>query len=163
MTKKIKLFTAFAMAALLSAGTVYAQNARKFDSRPEDPAQNRQALGFRGHGFGQRGEDNLNDEIIIGKVKSINTSNSQITVTNTDGKDVTLEVNPFTRIVFREDFGPRQNADFPLPPVKGELKDLLKGDWVMISTFKTETKTLSAAKILSNKKLQTPADTANAK
>ncbi|MGI5059360.1 hypothetical protein [Treponema pectinovorum] len=182
MSKKIKNVAVLAIALCLCTGAAVAQNFNEFENpknSPEPQFQNRKNFCFEREDFGRRDLDMLNDEIIIGKIKSINLSTSQIVVTNSDGKDVTVEVSPFTFINFNDDFKmkkqPRANFNFqetkkendervlPSQPKKIELSELAKGDWVMISTFNTETKTLSAFQIVAQKIKQNSKDIENAK
>lgn len=163
MKKTIKLFTAFALAAALMAGTLYAQETKKSENpmRPDTEVPARNHLDLRGHGQGRHGfaPKQEDENLIVGKVKTANTKTNVLTITNLDGKDVSLTLTPFTMIHIINEEPPKAPEDKPADnreeltplPARAGIQDLSKGDWVLISTLNTDTKTKTAARVLVQK------------
>lgn len=86
-----------------------------------------------GMGFGRFGGQDTKQT--MGVVSSVNKDNGMITVTDVDGKDTQIHINPATRII----------EDNTRRPELAEIGSIKKDDWVMVSTFNTDTKTSEAA------------------
>ncbi len=160
MKKSVKIIsTGLLLSALVSSGLV-AQNFKPAGNQPDANAPSLDAPSFdQEKKHGRRGPcfdimDN-DEEKIIGTVKSVNTGSNQITVTNTDGKDVTVAVTPFTKICIQGERKAPKDDEKPsskeLPPPKSSITDLTKGDWVIVSPAKTDTKTPVAGVIFISK------------
>lgn len=92
MTKSTKTLAAFTMAAILAGGSIFAQSSQ---SKNED--NDKQKAEFR-RMEPRRGKIPTDQTVIIGQVKKVDTKESSITITNTDGKDVSVKVTPFTDV-----------------------------------------------------------------
>lgn len=110
-----KIITVLTMSALIAGGVAFAQNA---DKPRED---------FKGHHGVPAAMIMQNQNVIIGQVKQV--GSESIKIVNTDGKDVDIKIVPFSVIdTFKND---KQTSS---------LSDVKKGDWVIVSTFKTDSK-----------------------
>lgn len=156
MKKSVKIIsTGILLSALVSSG-LFAQNFKPAGAQPDENSQALDAPNFdQGKKHGRRGpcfdfRDN-DEEKIIGTVKSINTNANQVTITNTDGKDVTVAITPFTKICIQGEKKAPKDGEKPsskeLPPPESSISDLAKGDWVIVSPAKTDTKTTVAGVI----------------
>jgi hypothetical protein len=92
MTKSTKTLAAFTMAAILAGGSIFAQSS---DAKKAD--NDKQKAEFR-RMEPRRGKIPTDQTVIIGQVKKVDTKESSITITNTDGKDVSVKVTPFTDV-----------------------------------------------------------------
>lgn len=190
MTKPLKTTVTFALvAALASAGfSQTAANSSKPSGNIQAPGGMEGRRDFRGPhcnpSFGKSVEN-----ILVGKVKKVNLSTEEITVTNSDGKDITVKVSPFTDInVELTDDNFKRSQPKPPAPLQGEapsaepaqkasgealpppahkeygLSDIRGGSWVLISVFKSDTKALNAASVFAKVRESTVNnDAANAK
>lgn len=184
MKNAVKTTVTFALvAALASAG--FSQTATKSSENPmrngaQVPDGANGHFDFRGHGnpgFGKTIEN-----VLVGTVKKVNTATNEITVVNSDGKDVVVKVSPFTKIdveITDKDFkklppkAPAEQADVASPkddnqlpppaPKAHELSEIKYGSWVLVSLFKSETKSQNAAAVFAKVRETSPVDTANAK
>lgn len=185
MTKPVKATVTFALvAALASAG--FSQTAAKSSENPmrngvQVPDGANGHFDFRGPrgnpGFGKTIEN-----VLVGTVKKVNLSTNEITVVNSDGKDVVVKVSPFTKIDVEitdknfkklEPKAPAEQADVASPndnqlppphsPKSHELSEIKYGSWVLVSLFKSETKSQNAASVFAKVRETSPVDTANAK
>lgn len=179
MKSVVKSTVTFALvAALASAG--FSQATLSNDS--ENPMKNRanEHRDFRNfHGNPEFGKTIEN--VLVGTVKKVNLSTNEITVVNSDGKDVVVKVSPFTKIDVEitdknfkklEPKAPAEQADVASPndnqlpppsPKSHELSEIKYGSWVLISLFKSETKSQNAAAVFAKVRETSPVDTANAK
>ena len=171
--------------ALLSVSSVFAQRANGPDSEGKTASEK---SGFKKENFNsfppafcrcQGSTSNENEKVLTGVVKGINEKAGTVTVINADGKDETVCVNPFTRINFLPSVPPafekndagdlKDSKDSKEKRMKGpsflKLSDIAKGDWVLISTYKTETKLPVASKVTvkKDKTPSKPVDNSNAK
>jgi hypothetical protein len=178
MKKTTKLISTLTVLTLLSCTAVFAQQTKKSQnpvrSGVEVPAeehikmQDMMKCGM-GRGHGPHGFADENDSVIIGTVKTLNVKANTLTVVNADGKDETVSVTPFTRIHAMPDtppaFGKNGNTsdNKPVMPEMLDLAKLSKGDWVRISTAKTETKVPVASKIIVKQVKPAPIDNSNSK
>lgn len=95
---------------------------------------------------------------VIGTIKKISSDASLITITNTDGKDETFALTPFTKICIPPERALNQQAENPdqkpelPPPPCSTAADLQKDDWVIVKTAATDTKTPVAGIIFVSKK-----------
>jgi len=187
MKNAVKTTVTFALvAALASAG--FSQSALKSSENPMRPDIS-VPDGIEGHKNFQRfARPNIcaktEDEVLIGKVKGVNLKSNEITVTNSDGKDVVVKVSPFTKVnveITDQNFKrlpPKEPAELPKsgetpnPNEKGKLPKMPKSDdisqigsgsWVLISLFKSETKSLNAESVFAKVRESSPVDNANAK
>lgn len=92
MTKSTKTLAAFTMAAILAGGSIFAQSS---DAKKAD--NDKQKAEFR-RMEPRRSKIPTDQTVIIGQVKKVDTKESSITITNTDGKDVSVKVTPFTDV-----------------------------------------------------------------
>lgn len=180
MKSVVKSTVTFALvAALASAG--FSQAALSNDS--ENPMKNRanEHRDFRNfHGNPEFGKTIEN--VLVGTVKKVNLSTNEITVVNSDGKDVVVKVSPFTKIdveITDKNFKklepkapearpedaqkPSDNQLPPPSPKSHELSEIKYGSWVLVSLFKSETKSQNAAAVFAKVRETSPVDTANAK
>ena len=74
---------------------------------------------------------------LMGTVSAVSQDNKILTVKDADGKETQVHVNPFTRFVTLGD-----------KAKKSALSDVQAGDWVVVSRFKGETKTMEASRIV---------------
>lgn len=83
-------------------------------------------------------------EILMGTVKSVDTEKNIIVVTDADGKDKSVHVNPMTHIT---KMLPPPTKD--RPPVFDELplSEIKNGMWVTVKDFNTGTETIEAEHI----------------
>ncbi len=169
MKKTVKTTVTFALvAALASAG--FSQTALKSSEnsmRTDVSVPN----GAEGHRNFRRFEEprfsaKTEDEVLVGKVKSVKPD--EIVVTNSDGKDIVVKVSPFTKVhveITDQNFKrlpPKEPADMkesdnmPKPgdmpkmkkmPENDELSQIKSGSWVLVSLFKSETKSLNAESV----------------
>jgi len=171
MKKSTKVFAAFTFAALVTGGTMFAQNANG-NGRGVNPNPDCPQIGMmRHHGFGGGFKDD--QKVIMGQVKSVDEKNGLVKVTNVDGKDVEVKVVPFTKIRLTPTNCPRlpiptqatdkndKNEQLPPPPAPSTISDIKKGDWVAITTYNTETKTTVANHIKVLKTEAKPSDIPN--
>lgn len=186
MKNAVKTTVTFALvAALASAG--FSQSASKTSQNPmRDDAQvpdgAKAHMDFRGsctnNVFGRTIEN-----VLVGKVKKVNTFANEITVTNSDGKDIIVRVSPFTKIDVEitdrnfkrlEPKAPESNpteaqkpdeSRLPPPAPKAhEISEIKNGSWVLVSLFKSDTKAQNAAAIFAKVQAQgSVPDAANAK
>lgn len=155
MTKPVKTTVTFALvAALASAG--FSQTAAKSS---ENPMRNRVQVPDRG--FGKTIEN-----VLLGTVKKVSLSTNEITVVNSDGKDVVVKVSPFTKIdveITDKNFKKLEPKAPPSSPKSHELSEIKYGSWVLVSLFKSETKSQNAAAVFAKVRDISQADTANSK
>ena len=86
---------------------------------------------------------------LLGTVSSVSADKKTITVKDVDGKEITVHVNPFTRM--HELPSPEKNPDKDRKDrfnFEVSFSDLKTGDYVAITKMKTETKVIEAAKII---------------
>lgn len=186
MKNAVKTTVTFALvAALASAG--FSQSASKPSQNPmrgdvQVPDGANGHFDFRG----PRGNPEFGktiENVLVGQVKKVNLSTNEITVTNSDGKDVVVKVSPFTKIdveITDKNFkklelkapeakpenaqNPSDNQLSPPPAPKAhELSEIKYGSWVLVSLFKSETKSQNAAAVFAKVREISQADTANAK
>lgn len=167
MKKTLKLFSAFALASALAAGSLHAQETKPSENprRPSAEVPAREHLDMRGpgtvrHGFAPKQE---NDELIAGKVKSVNASANILTITNLDGKDISVTVTPFTMIHIANAEPPKapeakDGEKLTPPPERPDIQSLSRGDWVIVSTLNTESKAKAAARIIAQKQAKPDID-----
>ncbi|MDY2843694.1 MAG: hypothetical protein SOT81_06880 [Treponema sp.] len=184
MKKTVKTTVTFALvAALASAG--FSQSALKSSENPMRPDVS-VPNGIEGHKnfkkfAGQKICAKTEDEVLIGKVKSVNLKSNEITVTNSDGKDVVVKISPFTKVnveITDQNFKrlpPKEPAELPKsgemtnPNEKGkmpkidDISEIRSGSWVLVSLFKSETKSLNAESVFAKVRESLPVDNANAK
>lgn len=175
MNKSVKAAAILSMFAIF-AGGAFAQEAEKKSgdekpkiSRVHKPGFNRNMRMPMGmHGFGGFGMKDEKDSLLIGQVKSIDAANGKITVVNTDGKKIEVAVTPFTHISLEkkrekpaelkekkeksaDNAEKDQKEKKPrIPPMPKEYKisDIKEGNWIMVNSFKTETKHPAAKMII---------------
>lgn len=151
----MKKITVMALTALLAAGSLFAQPtaAGGFKKHPE--ASERPAM-EQMHKFpkqsGALKMDSLNDTVIIGVVKSVNTKAGTIKVINADNREIEVTVTPFTKVNVKNTTSPDHQGKKGDRPENKNFKpdtiaDIRAGDWAKISTYRTDTKALSAAKV----------------
>lgn len=143
-----KIITVFTMSALLVSSLAFAQNVDK----PKD--------NFRDcpKGFHQNMNQHkmIQDDLVIGTVKSVNTQDNTITITDADKKDISIKLVKFSIINFIPFFPMPENLDEKTTkPEKPEgkrhphpsfsIKDIENGNEVAVAVFKTNTKTKVAA------------------
>lgn len=114
------------------------------------------------------------EQLLMGTVKSADTENGLIVVTDADGNDKNVHVNPLTKIGFifpqppmpqSQDQSPAQDAKEipeqgkfcppqggprpPVPPMppQAQLEDIKEGTFVVVIKFETGTETIEAALI----------------
>lgn len=167
MKKTLNLFSAFALAAAFATGPLYAQETKPPENprRPSVEVPEREHSAMRGpgtfrHGFAPKQE---NDELIAGKVKSVNTGTNILTITNLDGKDISVTVTPFTMIHIANAEPPKEpeakdDEKLTPPPERPGIQSLSRGDWVIVSTLNTETKAKAAARIIAQKQAKPDID-----
>ncbi len=187
MKKTVKTTVTFALvAALASAG--FSQSALKSSENPMRPDVS-VPNGIEGHKnfkkfAGQKICAKTEDEVLIGKVKSVNLKSNEITVTNSDGKDVVVKVSPFTKVnveITDQNFkrlppkepaelpksgempNPNEKGKLPKMPKSDDISEIKSGSWVLISLFKSETKSLNAESVFAKVRESLPVDNANAK
>lgn len=138
MTKRIFIV----ILAVLATSAMFAQNPRN-------------------ENLGGRNGGRANNDGIIGTVKSVNEDSSSIIVTNSDGEDIKIVVNPKTRLVEapseRPQAGGRALGERPqrrktgdanrTPPPQLALTDISAGDWVQVSVNKSDTVAKDALRI----------------
>jgi hypothetical protein len=81
---------------------------------------------------------------VMGTVSSV--TKDTIVITNSDGKDIEIHLNPFTKVMKAE-----IDEDSCRPENRPEIikiEDVRKGDWVGISSFDTGTSVLEARMIV---------------
>lgn len=180
MKKLIKTTAVFVLAAALST-TAFAQNVKKEEVPRNRERKEIQIKGGRFHHSKKNfGSANLSvsENVIIGKVKKVDTAAGKIFVTNSDGKDVEVIVSPFTKIFVEttdQDFRrmPKKQlkklnreseskVTSAVPAKADKLSDIQNGSWVMISTYKTDTKALIAAAVIAKVKYAAPVEMKNA-
>lgn len=140
--KKIKTtFIVCALAAMMIT-PVFAHPFRdNQDKRFDDRKTDRPCPDFPGR----------DNPAVMGTVKSVDTGSSIIVVTDADGNDISVHVNPMTHITkitppappaSKEDVRPRPDKlpDFEEVP----LADVKNGTWVIVDEFDTDTKTVEA-------------------
>ena len=119
MNKSSKTFAAFTMAALLTGGSLFAQS-QTSDSKKDDSDKPNAEFGRMEPRRNMMPNMMANmaptdQNVIIGQVKKVDTKSSEITITNTDGKDVALKVTPFTNV----------NIVPATRPNPGEMKNMM--------------------------------------
>lgn len=180
MTKPVKTTVTFALvASLASAG--FSQTAAKSSENPMRNGERRH-FDFR-NPHGNPGFGKTIENVLIGTVKKVSLSTNEITVVNSDGKDVVVKVSPFTKIDVEitdknfkkiepkapearpEDAQKPSNNQLPPPssPKSHELSEIKYGSWVLVSLFKSETKSQNAASVFAKVRETSLVDTANAK
>ncbi len=189
MTKTFRTAALVTVMAMFAAGSAMAQNSGTSAANENSenqlppganvPACNHQnfqrfsrAMGPNHH---MKGDEK---NVLIGQIKSIDTKEGRLKISNADGKDVEIRVSPFTKIMIvdpdnRDPKNPgrndvRSNKKRPAenmeksgdlnPPAMDCLKeyslgDLKKGTWVMVSTFDTSSKTYEASHIIARQKI----------
>ena len=182
MKKTVKTTVTFALvAALASAG--FSQTALKSSENPMRPDVS-VPEGTEGHRNFKRFEEAMfcaktEDEVLVGKVKSVKPD--EIVVTNSDGKDIVVKVSPFTKVhveITDQNFKrlpPKEPADMKksdkpgdMPKMKkmpknDELSQIKSGSWVLVSLFKSETKSLNAESVFAKVCETSAPSTADAK
>ncbi len=154
----MKKITALALAAVLAAGTIFAQPAQKKDREGSVPDRNpvKKEMAFPGFPAGKMRMPDFescseNEAVIIGIVRKVNSSEGTIVVVNTDGKDETVKITPFSRVKIKGDsFARRQNkndGDKLSQNKTDKVSEIHSGAWVMIKTYKTETKSKIASSV----------------
>ncbi|WP_407397156.1 hypothetical protein [Treponema sp.] len=156
---KIKTVAIAATIAVLSAVPVFAQK-----------TEGRKGPGFAGH----HGPFNFAEKQIMGTISSVNLDSQTIVITDADGKNRKIHVNPLTKIALVE---PRRTPpkakkgdkkdkpEFPFIIEKLAIDNLKAGHWITVQKFNTDTETAEAWCInVHNFRAVGPAlDTANAK
>ena len=108
-----------------------------------------------GNGMGMgmmkgHGGNGISKADLIGSVSAVNAEKSIVTVKDADGKETQVHVNPFTRI--RERLTPDGNKTNRRNLNRDDnilaLSDLKAGDYVAVTKFDSETKTIEASKII---------------
>jgi len=170
MKKITKHIFVSALIAVILSSTAFAQEIKSQKNFPQQNFENtkKENKGFKRNGFNNHFQFQFpkEEDVAIGKVKSINTNTGIITIINADSKEESFAVTPFTLIMIQDDSQRPEPLDKREERKPSTIADLYKGDWVLITTFDTNTKTQVAEKIFS-KAAKTPEkralDNANAK
>jgi cold shock CspA family protein len=105
--------------------------------RFERPCDNFNGTPGRMSGMGFFGMGGPGAQQTMGTVSTVNKETGLITVTDVDGKEVQIHVSPVTRFAETR----------PQDPTKAKIDSIVKGDWIMVTTFNTNTKILEAASL----------------
>ena len=122
--------------------------------------------GWNRNSAGERRHNVVRNKQVLGTVKSLESETATFIVTNSDGEDIKIAVNPRTRIwEIPENFPsphyykkkPRNldkkiSQDKIQPPPQLSLSEISPGDWVEITIYDGETKTKEARHIQVSKK-----------
>lgn len=159
-----KLFIAITAVTLIAAAPVFAKGKMQNDncaqnSKQRDYNNNGKATGDNRMQIGKGGLGGRQADL-MGTIKSIDTNKSTIVVTDADGKDFTVHINPQTRIAVctKTEVPPdaatdtqtttrkrsRLNANESVEVSIVKLSELNKNDWVQISKYETDTTVLEA-------------------
>ena len=149
MNKTVKKIVIIGMVCAVCAGTGFAKSRQNFNGTPEKnfpqnfqncemQAQNdKQRIGNQAKMNGTGRSDSCEETALIGKIKSVDSANSKITVVNADNKNVELIVSGFTVIT------DETRKALTLSDVKTDSE-------VFIKIFKTDTTTKVAGRIFVN-------------
>ena len=157
MKKSIKIILAAVLLSVFSGTSIFAKSPRA-EEKKDQPRE--RAYQHRRNDFPPRPHFNMFDDdsvSVIGTIKKISSDASLITITNTDGKDETFALTPFTKICIPPERALNQQPENPeqkpeLPPPCSTAADLQKDDWVIVKTAATDTKTPVAGIIFVSKK-----------
>ena len=157
MKKSFKAMATMTILAIMASANVFADDAKPAPQKTEMQKGNRKnppKMRMRKMPFCD------GEHLVIGQVKSIDESKNRLTITNTDGKTVEVSYSPFTRIALeptkeemqamrekRAEAKENASKEKPLPPPAHSISDIKTGNWVMISSFKMDTKYPSAQTI----------------
>lgn len=173
MKKSFRTAAVITMVAMMAAGTASAAGQKKGgDARQNHGGPNqheRQGPG-RSHGMmpgfmpGMAMHASGDRTVVIGQVKSIDKNTGRLVLTNTDGKDVEISTTPFTFVMFEPDRSAKPNrnergqkqaaAADAQEGGAGKAKkvgDITAGSWVIVTPFKTDTKSPTAQSIFVKK------------
>lgn len=158
MKKSIKIILTTVLLSVFAGTSIFAKSPRE-EEKNEQPRE--RAYQHRRNDVPPRPHFNMFDDkcvSVIGTIKKINSDASLITITNTDGKDETFALTPFTKICIpperffnQQTENPDKKAELPPPPCS-TATDLQKDDWVIVKTVATDTKTPVAGMIFVSKK-----------
>ncbi len=86
-------------------------------------------------------------KLLMGTVKSVNTETNVVVISDCDGSETKVHVNPITRIVPLPQLPPKPEDEKPEPGERkfATLSDVKSGSWVIVKNFNTDTKTAEAA------------------
>ncbi len=150
----MKKITSLILVSVLAAGSVFAQiksPVKNPVSAPPAVEQNQPSSGRKTApmmNFKNHSGDPINDTVIIGTVKSVNTKAGVVKVFNADNREIEVTVTPFTKIAVRKSSPHNQgNKHDKKDFTPDTINDIRAGAWVKITTYRTDTKVLSAAKI----------------
>lgn len=138
MNKIIKIMVSAAVLAVLAGGNTFARSRNMEGKRKSHNVQSENVssnirMNIK-RGYNRRNSDIIEDKVLIGIVKSIDDKNGKLTLINSDGKDVSVIVNPFT-VIFSDEKKEKTFSNIKI------------GKWVKVSLFKTETEIPVAARI----------------
>ncbi|MBQ0051235.1 MAG: hypothetical protein KBT11_04120 [Treponema sp.] len=174
MKKLYKTTLAVLLLSGMILGSASAQ-AGKMENRKPDSEKIEKTAKMHKNFRGMKGGFNCGpmmaeQNVVIGKVKKVDVKNGKLVLQNADGKDVEVSVSPFTKIFVEttdQEFNrlPRGKRDEkkPVEPKQKKLSDINNGSWVLVSTFKSETKTLNAAAVFAKVKEINTANNIDAK
>lgn len=158
MKKSIKIILTAVLLSVFAGTSIFAKSPRA-EEKNDQPREHsfkhgRNDVPPRPH-FNLFDDDSVS---FIGTIKKISSDASLITITNTDGKDETFALTPFTKICIPPERALNQQAENPdekpelPPPPCSTAADLRKDDWVIVKTAATDTKTPVAGIIFVSKK-----------
>ncbi|WP_443738286.1 hypothetical protein [Treponema sp.] len=151
MKKSIKIILTTVLLSVFAGTSIFAKSPRE-EEKNEQPRE--RTYQHRRNDVPPRPHFNLFDDecvSVIGTIKKISSDASLITITNTDGKDETFALTPFTKICIPLEENPDKKTELP-PPAYSTATDLQKDDWVIVKTVATDTKTPVAGIIFVSKK-----------
>jgi len=162
MNKSSKIIAAAAMVALLSTASVFAQGTPRrtrtpsvtsavttavpsTPSRPQ-PVTTTPEKPVNCPRF-MKNNHIINDTVIIGTVRSINTRTNTIKVVNSDNKEFEVKISAFSKVILASEC-PADNGPDTKQPEPASINELRTNDYVFITTYKTGTRIYEAASVL---------------
>lgn len=143
MKKTIKFL---AVCSVLGIAMLAPLSAQRY-ARPNQPEPNQNFQRSAGDFFDYCGHFHTrgmaaDDDVIIGKIRAIDQKSNTVRIADTDGKEFSVLITPFSKITECDKNHYRQN-----PVTFLDQSDLQRGDWVIVRLFDTDTKTAVACHI----------------
>lgn len=104
------------------------------------------------HHRGMGGGYGTSQAAVIGIVKSVDTKNNTIEITNADNKVIKAVLNPLTMIYSLTAAQTTNTLASPDAPVIGTINDIKTGDWVQVHAINGTTENLDVRSIMIMKK-----------